>query len=117
MKIAIKRAYENPGPEDGYRVLVDRIWLRGRAKDELALDEWAKTLAPSAKLRKWFGHEPSRWGTFQERYREELSSPEQRQRLQELLAAARGKTLTLVYGAKDEVHNQAVVLRELLSQM
>jgi uncharacterized protein YeaO (DUF488 family) len=79
MKIAIKRAYEDPGPEDGYRVRVDRVWPRGRAKDELALEKWAKALAPSAKLRKWFGHDPSRWRTFEERYREELSSPEQRQ--------------------------------------
>ncbi len=116
-KITIKRAYEDPAPEDGYRALVDRVWPRGRTKEELALDEWAKPLAPSAALRKWFGHDPRRWDGFQDRYREELSSPEQRRRLQDLLAHAKGRPLTLVYGAKDEQHNQAAVLRAVLSQL
>jgi uncharacterized protein YeaO (DUF488 family) len=117
MKIAIKRAYDDPAPEDGYRVLVDRVWPRGRTKEVLALDDWVKAIAPSAKLRKWFGHDPKRWHTFQERYREELAAPDQRERLQSLLTSAGKRPLTLVYGAKDESHNQAVVLRDLLSQM
>ena len=115
--VSIKRAYEASGPEDGYRVLVDRVWPRGRTKEALALDEWAKTLAPSVKLRKWFGHDPKRWHAFQMRYREELSAPLQREQLKSLVAAAGTRPLTLVYGAKDEEHNQAVVLRGLLSQM
>ena len=115
--VSIKRAYEDPAPEDGYRVLVDRVWPRGRTKEALALDEWANTLAPSAKLRKWFGHDPKRWHAFQERYSEELSAPPQRERLKSLVTAAGNRRLTLVYGAKDEKHNQAVVLRDLLSKM
>jgi uncharacterized protein YeaO (DUF488 family) len=117
MMISIKRAYEDPAPEDGYRVLVDRVWPRGRTKEALALDEWAKALAPSAKLRKWFGHAPKRWHVFQQRYREELSTLQQRERLKSLVTAAGNRRLTLVYGAKDEEHNQAVVLRDMLSQM
>jgi uncharacterized protein YeaO (DUF488 family) len=117
MKILIKRAYDDPNPNDGYRVLVDRVWPRGRTKEVLALDEWAKTVAPSVKLRKWFGHDPKRWQTFQERYREELAAPEQRKQLLSLLNSAGERPLTLVYGAKDDEHNQAVVLRDLTSQM
>jgi uncharacterized protein YeaO (DUF488 family) len=115
MKISIKRAYEEPAPEDGYRVLVDRVWPRGRTKKALAIDAWAKSLAPSARLRQWFGHDPQRWQEFQKRYREELSDA--RDSLQGLLQAAGKRPLTLVYGAKDEEHNQAVVLRAILSQM
>ncbi len=111
-RIAIKRAYEDPSPEDGYRVLVDRVWPRGRSRTALALDEWAQDLAPSDKLRQWFGHDPKRWDTFQERYRKELDS--QHERLRSLLAASGKRPLTLVYGAKDEEHNQAVVLRDTL---
>jgi uncharacterized protein YeaO (DUF488 family) len=117
MKIAIKRAYDDAAPGDGYRVLVDRVWPRGRTKDELKLDEWAKALAPSAGLRKWFGHDPQRWPAFQERYRRELSASEPRQRLRALLLAPGKRPLTLVYGARDPEHNQAVVLRDVLSQM
>jgi uncharacterized protein YeaO (DUF488 family) len=117
MKISIKRAYDDPAPEDGYRVLVDRVWPRGRSKNALTLDDWAKTLAPSTKLRKWFGHDPERWQNFQECYRQELAAPAQRERLQSLLAAARKRSLTLVYGAKDTKHNQALVLCDVLSRM
>ncbi|HEY7245120.1 MAG TPA: DUF488 family protein [Xanthobacteraceae bacterium] len=115
MKILIKRAYEDPAPQDGYRVLVDRVWPRGRTKNALSIDEWAKSLAPSTRLRQWFGHDPRRWKDFQKRYREELSG--ERDRLRELLRSAGRRPLTLVYGAKDEEHNQAVVLRSILSQM
>jgi uncharacterized protein YeaO (DUF488 family) len=96
-------------------VLVDRVWPRGRTKEALAIDEWAKDLAPSTRLRKWFGHDPGRWEDFRKRYREELAS--KRNRLRALLNAAGRRPLTLVYGAKDEEHNQAVVLRAILSQM
>lgn len=116
-KVSIRRAYEDPGRNDGYRVLVDRIWPRGRRKEELALDEWAKDLAPSTALRKWFGHDPERWEGFRERYRNELAAPEARQRLHALVEAAGERPLTLVYSAKDEQHNQAVVLREAIARL
>jgi uncharacterized protein YeaO (DUF488 family) len=117
MKISIKRAYEAPAPGDGYRVLVDGVWPRGRSRASLALAEWAKELAPSTKLRQWFGHDPKRWEIFHDRYRKELASPALRARIRLLLGAAGKGPLTLVYGAKDEEHNQAVVLREVLSAM
>ena len=116
MKISIKRAYEDATAEDGYRVLVDRVWPRGRSRESLALAEWAKDVAPSTKLRQWFGHDPQRWELFRERYREELASPAQRARLRSLVKAAGKGPLTLVYGAKDETHNQAVALREILTR-
>jgi uncharacterized protein YeaO (DUF488 family) len=117
MKISIKRAYEEAAPADGYRVLVDRVWPRGRSRQTLALEDWAKDIAPSAKLRRWFGHESARWQSFQDRYGQELESPVQVARLRSLLAAAGNRPLTLVYGAKDEEHNQAVVLRQVLLRM
>jgi uncharacterized protein YeaO (DUF488 family) len=117
MKIALRRAYEEPAPGEGYRVLVDRVWPRGRRREDLAIDEWAKDVAPTPRLRRWFGHDPRRFEDFGERYRGELSSPAQRARLQQLLDAAGKGPLTLVYGAKDEAHNHAVVLREVLSGM
>jgi uncharacterized protein YeaO (DUF488 family) len=117
MKITTKRAYEPAAADDGYRVLVDRVWPRGQSRGNLAVAEWAKELAPSTKLRLWFGHDPKRWETFRERYRRELASAAQRDRLRSLLRAAGKGPLTLVYGARDEKHNQAVVLREALSSM
>ena len=117
MKISIRRAYEEAGAGDGHRVLVDRVWPRGRARADLALAAWAKDLAPSTALRKWFGHDPRRWDEFRERYRKELASAEQRERLRQVLDAAGRGPLTLVYGAKDEERNQAVVLRDVLSRM
>jgi uncharacterized protein YeaO (DUF488 family) len=117
LKILIMRAYEDPTPDDGYRVLVDRIWPRGRSKETLALDQWARELAPSTELRKWFGHAPERWEVFQQRYRGELEEPAQQARMHGLLTDAHGRTITLVYGAKDETFNQAVVLRDVLLQL
>lgn len=114
LKIAIQRAYEDPGAEDGYRVLVDRVWPRGRSKETLKLDQWARELAPSAELREWFGHDPKRWTDFQQRYRTELDSEAMRERMQLLLRDSAGRQITLVYGAKDEEHNQAIVLRDVL---
>jgi len=114
LKIFVKRAYEDATPEDGYRILVDRVWPRGRSKETLALGEWARDVAPSAALRKWFGHKPARWEAFQQRYRRELDTDEQQQRMQSLLDDAKGQPITLVYGARDEEHNQAIVLRDVL---
>ena len=112
MTLRLKRAYEAPGPIDGHRVLVDRVWPRGRSRDELRLDAWDKELGPSDQLRKWFGHEPSRWDEFKERYRKELTDPVLAARLDDLAERARRGTLTIVYGARDEQHNQAVVIAE-----
>jgi uncharacterized protein YeaO (DUF488 family) len=96
--IQIKRAYEAAASSDGYRVLVDRLWPRCLTKQALPLDLWDKDLAPTSELRTWFGHDPKRWVEFQKRYREELSSPEQRKRLTELLTFSGSQTLTLFYG-------------------
>jgi uncharacterized protein YeaO (DUF488 family) len=115
--IQIKRAYEAAAASDGYRVLVDRLWPRGLTKQALPLNDWDKDLAPTTELRTWFGHEPERWAEFKKRYREELATPAQRQRLQELLKAAGSRTLTLVYGAKDEAHTHALVLQEKLRKL
>jgi uncharacterized protein YeaO (DUF488 family) len=112
MSIRVKRAYEAPAPGDGYRVLVDRLWPRGVSKGKLELDEWRKEIAPSDALRKWFGHEPAKWDEFKERYFAELD--EQREQVEGLLPHADSGPLTLVYGAKDEEHNNAVALREYL---
>ena len=112
MSVRLKRAYEPPAPSDGYRVLIDRLWPRGVARANAGLDEWAKELAPSTELRRWFGHDPARFAEFRERYVEELSA--QKEKLRELRGRARETTLTLVYGARDTEHNDAVVLAELL---
>ncbi len=114
-RIRIRRIYEAPGTEEGYRVLVDRVWPRGLSKEKAAIDSWEKDLAPSTELRKWFGHEPSRWNEFALRYRSELAA--KTERLHELLRAAGSRNLTLLYGARDKEHNQAVVLREALAEL
>ena len=112
--IRIKRIYDPPSPDDGRRVLVDRLWPRGLARDEAKLDEWLKEIAPSDDLRKWFGHDPARWEEFRGRYREELAS--HGELLDRLRAEARKETVTLLFAAKDEERNNAVVLREILSR-
>ena len=112
MDIRLKRAYEPASPSDGYRVLIDRLWPRGLSKQRAKLDEWDKELPPSAELRTWFGHEPSRFPEFRRRYISELRY--ERQRLSELRRRARQGTLTLVYSAHDTEHNDAVVLAEVL---
>jgi uncharacterized protein YeaO (DUF488 family) len=111
-KIRLKRAYEPASPEDGVRILVDRLWPRGLNKSEAAIDRWLKEVAPSNELRRWFGHDPSRWDEFRRRYEAELSH--RAELLSELREMARKGPLTLVYGARDEVHNQAVALRDIL---
>ncbi|MFQ1061770.1 DUF488 domain-containing protein [Bordetella trematum] len=115
--IVLKRAYEDPGPGDGYRVLVDRLWPRGRARAALALDGWARDLAPSDALRKTFHHDPERWDAFREAYLQELGQPAQRAAMQALLSAAGSGRLTLVYGARDPERNNAVVLQEALGAL
>jgi len=110
--IRLKRAYEPASPSDGYRVLIDRLWPRGLSKQRAKLDEWEKELSPSTELRRWFGHEPSRFPEFRRRYISELRY--ERQRLSELRRRARQGTLTLVYSAHDTEHNDAVVLAEVL---
>jgi uncharacterized protein YeaO (DUF488 family) len=112
MDVRLKRAYEPPARPDGYRVLIDRLWPRGVSKQEAQLDEWARQLAPSSELRRWFGHDPAKFGEFRRRYRKELAAQEDK--LRELRRRAREGTLTLVYGARDSEHNDAVVLAELL---
>jgi uncharacterized protein YeaO (DUF488 family) len=115
--IRVKRAYEAAASSDGYRVLVDRLWPRGLTKQALPLDGWDKDLAPTTELRTWFGHDPKRWVEFQKRYREELASPAQSERLKELLKLSHPRTLTLVYGAKDEEHTHALVLQAKLKKL
>ncbi len=112
MTVRIKRAYEPTEPADGYRVLIDRLWPRGVTKQEARLDEWARELAPSPALRRWFGHDPARFEEFRRRYRGELANREQA--LRALRRRARDGTVTLVCGARDTEHNGAVVLAELL---
>ncbi|MBX3031067.1 MAG: DUF488 domain-containing protein [Chloroflexi bacterium] len=116
MTVRIARAYDPPGPDDGHRVLVDRVWPRGRSKEALRLDSWDRDIAPSDELRHWFGHDPARWDEFQQRYRAELSTPAMQARVDALVAIARSGTLTLVYGATDREHNQAVVLAEVIRE-
>jgi uncharacterized protein YeaO (DUF488 family) len=113
LDVRLKRAYEPPSAGDGVRVLVDRLWPRGLRKADAAIDRWLKELAPSSELRRWFGHDPSRWDEFRRRYRSELSA--HTDLLNELRAMARAGPLTLVYAARDEQHNDAVVLRDVLT--
>ena len=112
--IKIKRVYEEPSTGDGMRILVDRVWPRGISKERARLADWRKDLAPSTPLRKWFGHDPAKWKEFRNRYRAELKRSGQSDALKDLAKLSRRKTVTLVYGAADEKHNQAVALKEFL---
>ena len=114
MDVRLKRAYEPAAAADGYRVLIDRLWPRGVSRRRAGLDEWARELAPSPELRRWFGHDPGRFAEFQRRYTAELEQHDAK--LQELRGRARQRTLTLVYGARDTEHNDAVVLAEILRE-
>lgn len=115
--IRIKRIYERPSPEDGMRILVDRLWPRGISKQQAAIDEWIKEIAPSPELRKWFGHQPERFAGFIHRYERELAEDPVRyglaERIRELAAR---QPVTLVYAAKDPVHNHAIVLKRWLQR-
>jgi uncharacterized protein YeaO (DUF488 family) len=108
--IRLKRAYVEPAKSDGIRVLVERLWPRGLRKTDAHLDAWMKDIAPSDELRRWFGHDPRRFREFQERYRHELRAGAARTALDELTRLAARRTVTLVYSAHDETHNNAVVL-------
>jgi uncharacterized protein YeaO (DUF488 family) len=110
--VRLKRAYNAPSPSDGTRILIDRLWPRGVRKATAAIDMWAKDIAPSTALRKWFGHDPARWQQFRRRYSEEIHR--RRDRLDELRALAERGRITLVFSAHDEIHNDAVVLRDIL---
>jgi len=110
--VKLKRAYEQPAPDDGNRILIDRLWPRGVKKADAAIDEWMKDIAPSNGLRKWFGHDPARWQEFRCRYQSEIRQhPDQFDRLCTLAQHGR---ITLVFSAHDEAHNDAVVLKDLL---
>lgn len=110
--VRLKRAYERPSRGDGRRILIDRLWPRGVTKKAAAIDEWFKDLAPTTALRQWFRHDPARWQEFRRRYAGEVrQNPD---RLGELRALARQGPITLVFSAHDEIHNDAVVLRQLL---
>jgi uncharacterized protein YeaO (DUF488 family) len=110
--IQLKRAYDEPSTADGERILVDRLWPRGVSKARAAISLWLKDVAPSTELRKWFGHDPARWKAFERKYRKELEG--QQGAIKLLRGKARKGAVTLVYGARDREHNEAVVLKTLL---
>lgn len=115
MPIALKRAYDKPSASDGTRVLVDRLWPRGMSKDDAQIKLWLKDIAPSDELRKWYHQRPSMWGQFCERYLKELAAPAAAKALEELMELSTAKKkLTLVYASRNEEHNNAVVLKQLL---
>lgn len=114
MAIKIKRIYEPFATADGYRILVDRLWPRGIKKEKAHVDDWLKDVAPSTALRKWFGHDPEKWKLFVSKYKRELTGSEA---LKELRGhVKKHRTVTLLYGARDEQHNQAVALKQLISK-
>ncbi len=110
--VKLKRAYERPSPDDGIRILVDRLWPRGVKKVNAAIDHWMKEIAPSTELRHWFGHDPGRWEEFQRRYAQELKRHQEQ--VDQLRSLARRGVITLIYAARDQDHNEAVVLRDFL---
>ena len=113
--LKLKRVYEPPEPTDGKRILVDRLWPRGRSKRAAAVDRWLRDLGPSDALRKWFGHDPERWPEFRRRYRAELRS--QHAVLAELARASRTRAVTLLFGARDAARNNAVVLQGIIERL
>jgi uncharacterized protein YeaO (DUF488 family) len=115
--IRIKRVYSEPSARDGTRILVDRVWPRGFSKERVRIDAWRKELAPSTMLRKWFGHDPAKWTEFRRRYRRELTRSSMMEELRKLARLSSKRTITLVYSAADEEHNQALVLMELLNEL
>lgn len=115
MTIALKRAYEKPAPSDGKRILVDRLWPRGISKEEAKISQWLKDLAPSNELRHWYHERPSMWEVFRQKYLDELRAPEAAAALELLQQRAMtGRKLTLVYASRNEEHNNAVVLKQVL---
>ncbi len=117
MEVFLKRAYEEPASRDGFRVLVDRLWPRGKKKVDLRLNAWVKEIAPSTELRTWFGHDPGRWLEFCKRYKVELKNPQANEAIADTVhAAQKYSAITLIYAAKDTEHNEAVVLRTLFKR-
>ncbi|MCE7962782.1 MAG: DUF488 family protein [Acidobacteria bacterium ACB1] len=114
MALSMKRAYEAPAAADGKRILIDRLWPRGLSKEKARIDLWMKEIAPSTELRKWFGHDPEKWKEFQKRYKKELAA--NAELVNSIRKMAKAETVTLVYSAKDEAHNDAVVLLKYLQQ-
>ncbi len=114
MELRIKRVYEQPAEEDGKRILVDRLWPRGLTKEKASIDLWLKDIAPSTELRKWFGHDPDKWKEFKKKYQEELRN--NKEPVSILYDVLKKDTVTLVYGAKDQQHNEALVLKEWLNR-
>ena len=114
MKIKIKRVYEEPDKEDGVRILVDRLWPRGLTKEKASLDLWLKEIAPSTELRKWFGHDPDKWKGFRRRYETEIRHNHDLVKV--LMDKAKGGTVTLLYGTRDQQHNEALVLKQFLER-
>ena len=114
MSVDVKRAYDPPARSDGHRILVDRVWPRGVTKEDLRIDAWLKDLAPSTALRKWFGHDPERWDEFKRRYAGELK--QRSDALDQLARKAKDGRVTLLFGAKDTQHNNAVALKEQLER-
>jgi uncharacterized protein YeaO (DUF488 family) len=114
MKIKIKRAYEPSAKDDGTRILVDRLWPRGLTKEKAGVDIWLKEIAPSTELRKWFGHDPEKWKRFRGRYETELKH--KRDLIETLLEKSGNETITLIYAARDDKHNEARVLKQFLER-
>ena len=115
LEIRVKRIYEPPEPGDGYRLLVDRLWPRGVSRESASLDAWMREVAPSSELRRWFGHDASRWQEFKRRYAVELGT--RQDLVAEILSLARDRPVTLLYSARDPDHNQAVALAEYVAAM
>jgi uncharacterized protein YeaO (DUF488 family) len=113
MTLHLKRIYEPPAKQDGYRILVDRLWPRGLTKQKAAIDLWLKEIAPSTELRKWFGHDPGKWEEFQQKYLKELK--ENKEAVAVLKDHLKKETVTLLYAAKDEEHNEARVISAFVS--
>ena len=113
-ELKLKRVYEAPRKDDGIRILVDRLWPRGLTKKKAKVDLWLKEIAPSTELRKWFGHDPKKWRSFSARYRTELTHHAAQLKL--LKSKTKEETVTLIYGARDQKHNEAVVLKDFLEQ-
>ncbi len=112
--ISIKRVYDGYKRGDGFRILVDRLWPRGESKEKAHIDLWLKEIAPSTELRKWFGHDPKKWADFKKKYHAELK--DKNDLIKQIIDEAKKRHVTLVYGAKDEEHNQAVALLEYLNK-
>ncbi len=116
MGVQTKRAYDPPSPQDGHRVLVDGLWPRGLSKEKLRVEDWVRAIAPSAPLRKWYGHKPEKWEEFRRRFRAELANSPRKELLEELIQRARREKVTLVFGARDAEHCNATVIAEMIRE-